>query len=89
MYRKRIKRPTIIPISSFINAKIKQRARYTKAALFGADLYDRVAAKKQNRMEKMGRSPIHKQTFAISPRGTVRPVHFFPGTNQFVDLEED
>ena len=71
-----------------INTKIKQRARYTKAALFGADLYDRVEEKKKNRMEKMGRSPIHKQTFAISPRGTVQPVYFYPGTNQFVELED-
>ena len=66
-----------------IHTKIKQRARYQKAALFGADLYSRLEQQKRNRLEKLSRSPIHQQTFAISPRGTVKPVRFIPGTVKY------
>lgn len=69
-----------------IHTKIRQRARYQKAALFGADLYSRVEQQKKNRLEKLSRSPIHQQTFAISPRGTVKPVRFVPGTVKYSSL---
>lgn len=68
-----------------IKTKIRQRDRYAKAALFGADLYERADRKKQNRMDKMANNPVHKQTFSISPRGTVKPVFFYPGTNRFYE----
>ena len=66
-----------------IQTKIKQRARYQKAALFGADLHSRMEQKKKNRLLKLSKSPVHQQTFAISPRGTVRPVKFHPGTTKY------
>ena len=69
-----------------IHTKIKQRARYQKAALFGADLYSRLEQQKKNRLEKLSRSPIHQQTFAISPQGTVKPVRFIPGTVKYMSM---
>ena len=71
-----------------IQTKIKQRARYQKAALFGADLHSRLEQKKKNRLLKLSKSPVHQQTFAISPRGTVQPVKFFPGTVRYYKPDE-